>query len=334
MGHIKSEIKAILQKPTYSFLDTEPDLENTIYLVASGSYGYGTYTSASDLDLRGVLVEKESYLYGLNPFEQYENVEHDTVIYGLKKFIRLALQGNPNVIELFGVDDDCIVLCQESGRLLRQNSQLFLSKAVIRSFGNYAVAQLRRLQNALARDSYPQAEKEKHILETLNTQQDHFRAKYTDFPEGSIRLYPDSSAKPRFTQEIYMDIELNHYPLRDFSNIYSEMREVVRSYDKLSHRNRKKDEPHLYKHAMHLFRLLITGTDILKGQGIITNRKAEKPLLMDIKQGKYSFDEVFTLLEQYQVNFNVAAKHTHLPEHPDQQKVAELMQEIYYMYRS
>ena len=333
MVDIKNEIKTIMQNKAYGFLDTEPDLENTIYLVAGGSYGYGTYSSASDLDLRGVLVEKEAYLYGLKTFEQFENIEYDTVIYGLKKFIKLALQSNPNVLELLGVDDDCIVLCTESGSLLRQNSQMFLSKAVINSFGNYALAQLRRLQNAIARDRYPQAVKEKHILNTLTMQQNHFRERYTVFPEGSIRLYTDISVKPEFEQEIFMDIELKHYPLRDFNNIYSEMREVVRNYSKLTSRNRKKDEPHLYKHAMHLIRLLITGTDILNGRGIITNRQAEKELLMDIKEGRRTFDEIFALLEQYQEGFQAAAKNTGLPEYPDEQKAEELMKTIYDMHR-
>lgn len=331
---IKDEIKTILQNEAYHFLKTEPDLENIIYLVASGSYGYGTYNSTSDLDLRGVLVEKESYLYGLKTFEQFENIDYDTVIYGLKKFIKLALQGNPSVLELFGVDDDCIVLCTKAGHLLRQNGQLFLSKSVIRSFGNYAIAQLRRLQNSLARDSYPQAEKEKHILDTLKMQQDHFRSRYMDFPEGSIRLYTDVSTKSQFEQEIFMDIELNHYPLRDFTNIYSEMREVVRSYNKLNYRNQKKDEPHLYKHAMHLIRLLITGTDILKGKGIITNRKAEQALLSDIRNGNYSFDEIFAMLEQYQEDFKDAAQHTDLPEYPHEEKAEELMKIIHDMYRA
>jgi hypothetical protein len=49
------------------------------------------------------------------------------------------------------------------------------------------------------------------------------------------------------------------------------------------------DDAHLFKHAMHLIRLLITGTDILRGHGIITYRKKEHDLLMDIRDGNYNF---------------------------------------------
>lgn len=40
---------------------------------------------------------------------------------------------------------------------------------------------------------------------------------------------------------------------------------------------------------MHLIRLILTGTDILTGKGIITNRKDDKKLLLDIRNGLYSY---------------------------------------------
>ncbi len=47
-------------------------------------------------------------------------------------------------------------------------------------------------------------------------------------------------------------------------------------YDKIGHRNHKKDENHLNKHAMHLVRLLMTVIDILEKHTIITCRQEEK----------------------------------------------------------
>lgn len=329
---MKIDIQEKIKRGNYSFLENEPDLNNTIYLVASGSYGYGTNNENSDLDLRGVLVEPKRYIYGLKTFEQFEHFESDTVIYGLKKFIKLCMQGNPNTLELLGVNEDCIVKWSDSGRLLRDNSGIFLSKEVIRSFGNYAIAQLRRLQNALARDSYPQQEKEKHILNTLHSQLEHFKAKYTNFENSNIQLYTDYSKNPDFEQEIFMDIRLEHYPLRDFVNIYSEMSNMVRAYSKLNNRNRKKDEPHLYKHAMHLIRLLITGIDILEGNGIVTNRKNEQRLLLNIRNGKHSFDQIYAMADEYQAKFQYAAKNTELKDCVDNKEAEELMFLIYNNY--
>ena len=204
-------------------------------------------------------IERKENIYGFQNFEQFEDTETDTVIYGLKKFVSLALKGNPNILELLGTKDEHIIYMNKYGEALRKNKELFLSKRIINTFGNYATAQLRRLQNALARDQYPQEEKEKHILNTLNSQMNHFSSNYTEFPKGSMNLYIDKSNKQDKETEILMDIHIDKYPLRDFASIYSEMSNIVRDYDKLNHRNRKKDDGKLLKHAMHLIRLAYYG---------------------------------------------------------------------------
>jgi predicted nucleotidyltransferase len=91
-----------LETPIYDFFKTNPDLKNCIYLTLSGSHGYGTNNDNSDIDLRGVLIEPSSTLFGLQTFEQFEERETDTVIYGLKKFVALCANGNPNTLELLG----------------------------------------------------------------------------------------------------------------------------------------------------------------------------------------------------------------------------------------
>jgi len=143
------EMTQLLEHTNYDFLRTNPDLSQVIYMVLSGSRAYGTSTPDSDIDLRGVLVESKHYLLGLKSFEQFEDLPSDTVIYGLRKFASLLSKANPNIIELLGVEDDCIVIMTKQGEVLRNNAELFLSTRVVSSFGNYALAQLRRLQNAL-----------------------------------------------------------------------------------------------------------------------------------------------------------------------------------------
>jgi len=106
------------------------------------------------------------------------------------------------------------------------------------------------------------------------------------------------------------------------------MNNVLRDYDKLNHRNSKKDELHLNKHAMHLIRLLIMGTEILQGKGVHTYREKEIPLLMDIRNSKYSYDEIFQLVDKFDFEFKYASENTVLPDKPDYNKVQELIMEI------
>ena len=327
------DYKKIIEQSEYDFLKNKEVLgKQIIYLTLSGSIGYGTNKETSDVDIRGVAVETKEHLFGLKSFEQYEELETDTVIYGLKKFISLAIKGNPNILELLGTKEEHILYMSEEGNILRKNVHLFLSKRIIRTYGNYASAQLRRLQNALARDNYLQGNKEKHILNTINNQMDHFKNNYSSFENGSIYLYKDKSNKKDFKSEIYMDIDLKKYPLRDFVSIYSEMSNIVKDYDKLNHRKKKKSEEKLYKHAMHLIRLLIMGEEILSTGRIATYRVKENELLMAIRNGKYGFDKIFALAQKYEERFLEAARKTELPDEPDEGRVVEMMVEIYKRY--
>lgn len=319
------KIREKIDGPDYDFLRKNLDLKSCIYLTLSGSYGYGTNIDTSDIDLRGVLVEQPQYLYGLAGYEQFEDLATDTVIYGLKKYASLCVQANPNALELLGTDEDCIILQTEAGRLLRENTHLFLSQRVIGSFGNYASAQLRRFCNALCHDQYSEEEQEAHLAATLHGQIEHFNRTYTSFGEDALRIYQDYDGLLR------MDVKLEGYPVRDFVGIYGEIHNTVKTYNKLNHRNRKKDDAHLYKHAMHLIRLLITGIDILDGRGILTTRIGEHDLLMDIRNGRYSFDEIKGLAEEYQEKFRQAAELTALPKEPDRGAVENLLLRIYQM---
>lgn len=156
---------------------------------------------------------------------------------------------------------------------------------------------------------------------------DTFEISYKDICDGELNLYIDDTDREGYDKEIYIDINLKNYPLRDLRSMLGEMNETVKQYGKLNHRNNKKDEPHLYKHAMHLIRLMMMGIDILEGKGINTYRK-EKDFLLDIRHGKYSFDEIFEITNEYDRKFREAKNHTDLPKYVDMNKVNELIAEI------
>lgn len=77
------------------------DLDSHLVLqVVSGSHAYGTANKDSDVDLRGIIIPPEEYFFGLRGFEQYEAAEGDVCYYDIRKFFKLAVQGNPNVLEI------------------------------------------------------------------------------------------------------------------------------------------------------------------------------------------------------------------------------------------
>lgn len=321
-----SEIKEKLASKEYDFLRTDKHLgKNIIFLTTGGSYAYGTNIETSDLDIRGIAVERGCEILGSSSFEQFENRETDTVIYGLRKILKLMLNCNPNVLEMLGTKDEHIFVCNKYGKMIKDNINLFLSKRAIQSFGGYASAQLRRLQNALARDNYPQKEKEIHMLNTIKTQIATMKDRYEVFSKENLNIYIDKSKKEGFESELFIDVNFTHYPLRDFKNIYAEMSNVINDYDKLNHRNSKKDANHLNKHAMHLIRLFIMGTELLEGRGINTYRENDREFLLKIRNGEFSYSEIFEMVNDYEKKFDYAAENTCLKDNPDYEVAEELM---------
>lgn len=327
--------KNLLTTPDYVFLQTNEHLgKHVILLGLAGSYSYGTNVETSDIDVRGIALNRKSDLIGMTQFEQYVDDKTDTVIYGFNKIINLFLSCNPNTIELLGMKPEHYLYLNDIGRLLLENRKLFLSKRAVNSFGGYADAQLRRLQNALARDSFPQSEKEQHIFNSVKNAMHDFNNHYRNFENGGIQIYIDKAVNPQLETEIYVDAQLKHYPLRDYSCMWNAMSNVVKDYDKIGKRNKKKDDLHLNKHAMHLIRLFMMAIDILEKGEINTYRENERQLLMDIRLGKYqkadgTFDDSFyEMLAEYERRLDYAADNTDLPDEPDMDKVQELVMEI------
>ena len=317
-------------------LEKEEVYENTrkfmserkvMFLTYGGSHAYGTNVPTSDVDLRGIAFNKPQELFGLENFEQFVCTESDTTIYGVNKIFNLLLNCNPNVIEILGTKKEHHFIETPESNLLLSNKDLFLSKRAISSFGGYATAQLRRLENASSH-KMEQTRQEGHILNSVVNSFEHLKRYYSKFTDEEIKLYIDKSQKEDLDSEIFMDINLKHFPLRDFKDIHSEMSNTVKMYAKIGQRNNKKTEEKLDKHVMHLIRLYLTLFDILEKKEINTYRENDLVLLNDIRSGKYSANEyeaIYEILNDFEKRLQYAKLNTSLPEAPDFKKAQELL---------
>lgn len=330
------DIREVVVRPEYDFLRTNPRLGNNImFLTFGGSHSYGTNIEGSDIDVRGCAFPLKKGLIGLSSFEQAINNETDTTVYEFNKLVGLMLNCNPNTIEMLGCRPETYIFYSDWGQELVANRKMFLSKKAVYSFGGYANQQLRRLQNALARDSYPQSEKERHILGSCQSMMATFNGRYSEFtPDEYFKMYVDKSRNEDMEDEIFVDVSLRHYPLRDYKNIWSDLNNVIKEYGKLNKRNRKKDDLHLNKHAMHLVRLYHMCLDILEKGDIITYRAEDHDELMAVRNGFYQQEdgtfrkEFFDLINDLEKRMEYARKNTDLPDKPDYAKVEEFVMEV------
>ena len=159
----------------------------------SGCYGYGTNREGGDIDFRGETLNLPSDLLGLTSFEQFEDRKTDTVIYGFNKLVSLLLNCNPNTIEILGLDEDQYLIRSSLGQELLDHKQLFLSRRAAASFGHYADAQLRRLQNAIARDTLSQPSREQHILRSVQHTLEDFNRRHETDRENQACIFIDDA---------------------------------------------------------------------------------------------------------------------------------------------
>lgn len=330
------QILDMLRTEDYKFLHTNPHLgKNIILLGLGGSHAYGTNVEGSDVDIRGIAINtKEDILCG-GGFQQVVEENTDTTIYSLNKIITLLSNCNPNTIEMLGLKPEHYLYLHPIGEELLANKKMFLSKRALYSFGGYATAQLRRLDNKSMR-TLEQAQREQHILNSINNARYTFPEKYEEFkPDDRIDLYLGPSRQEDMDKEIYMDIHLTQYPLRDYKSMWSDMKNIVQEYGKIGQRNKKAIEHgKIAKHMMHLIRLYLMCIDILEKEEIITYREEDLEYLMSIRYGKFLDEDghpiegFYDIVNEFENRMTYAAENSSLPDKPDYKRIKEFTMNV------
>ena len=139
-----------------------------------GSIAHGTYrpnnepNSIDDKDTMAVCIPPLDRYFGLKEYgsrgtSEIKQDEWDIVIYELRKFIRLLKKGNPNVLSVLWIEKEYFISKTDTGQMLIDNKELFVSKDVYFSFIGYAKAQLHRMTH-MRFEGY-MGEKRKRLVE-------------------------------------------------------------------------------------------------------------------------------------------------------------------------
>lgn len=335
------EIKQVVLKDSwfkdkpYSFIHFNEHLgKNIIMLGLGGSYAYGTNTETSDIDVRGCALNSKMDILTNQNFEQVQDNPTDTTIYSFNKLIFLLTNVNPNVIESLGLKPEHYLYLSPIGQELINNRKMFLSKKCIHSFGGYAASQLYRLSQR-EKHSMGQAQLEAHILKTMEFMKTDFANDFSIVPDDALNLYIDKSDRPEMETEIFMDVRLTHYPLRDYCGMWNTLRNVTKQYNSIGKRNDHAIEHgKLGKHMMHLCRLYLMCFDILEKEEIITYREKEHDFLMEVRNGKYLTEdnqvlsEFYDIVNEYEKRLEYAKENTSLPAKPDYKAINEFMASV------
>jgi predicted nucleotidyltransferase len=135
----------------------EMALNNLVYKIRTGSKLYGTNVEKSDDDFLGIFIPNKEYVMGLYKCDQVllntksnSGEAVDYTIYSLPKFFKLAIDNNPNIIEMFFAPQSQHFLKEELSpwnEIIEKAYPLFISKKAYHTFKGYAYSQKIKMQN-------------------------------------------------------------------------------------------------------------------------------------------------------------------------------------------
>jgi predicted nucleotidyltransferase len=132
--------------------------ENEILRVRAGSEVYGTGSSSGgDMDQIGVFIEPPAYVLGFKKMETFtwrsQPEGHksgpgdlDLTIHSLRKYISLAVRGNPTIIETLFVPDEFVDYSNQFGANIRKIRSTLISKEAYPRYRGYLQSQKERLK--------------------------------------------------------------------------------------------------------------------------------------------------------------------------------------------
>jgi len=324
----------------------------------AGSHAYGTSLPTSDVDFRGIFVADPVNIR--TPFYRIEEVsdtsEEDTKFYELAQFMKLVVDGNPNIVETLFVDEKDVVFSTPAYELLRANAHKLLSSKIAFTYSGYALSQLKRIKGHNKWINNPQPVEAPQQVDFVTlvhnfTGAKTFKVLLRDY-DTNHRLVPFSGdtfgvyAVEGYSPfdkigKLNLDYEGDSHDLgtplfimKFNRNVYEAAKDMHTNYwTWKKNRNEKRsalEEQHGYdtKHAMHLVRLLRTGAEALQ-TGTILVRRPDAEELLAIRNGAWTYDELIKYAEDLdkQVREDLYAK-TLLPKRPDIKFAAELMLQI------
>ncbi|WP_407269890.1 DNA polymerase beta superfamily protein [Radiobacillus sp. PE A8.2] len=305
-----------MKKPTLSLLE-----EHTILQVITGSQAYGLASEHSDIDQKAIVILPAVYMLQLGKEWETETFHQPDVEYhSLKKAMNLMDAQNPTIIEMLFVPTQYIVKQTEIGDALRQERQAFLSQNCYYTFGGYAKDQLMRIKNGLNKAT--KKDHDIHLRYTLERMLEEMPSRYPEFGRDNIHIkdiYLDHNEK----QNVDVSLHINQMSLTQLNGVISELSNSTKNYNKVNHRNKKVEEK-LTKHAMHLVRLLIMGIEVLKTGKMTVHHTKDKELLLAIRNGAYTWDQLFEMVEELFLELDHAKQVSELPAKTDKEKINKL----------
>ena len=339
-----------------------------LFHAISGSRAYGLARAHSDEDIRGIFaLPSNGYLSIESPINMVSDERNDIVYYSLRRVMELIKQSNPNIIELLFTPEDCIKFKSPFIEALFQARQEFISLQLYDAFVGFAQTQLKKSRGQNKWVNKPQSpslpKKEDFIWVVPNMHSNTFPARPVSLNSLQInlkhchvsslehcpnvyRLYHiGNQAKGVFrneeivcesisqNEEISCFLGLLIFNKGGFDTACKDFKHYWQWHNNRNEQRWKLQEGKIIdydpKNMMHMYRLLLSSEKILfSGEPLIRIEGNNKIVLNEIRDGKYSFDELSNMTNAKINELNKLKEKTSVPEKPNISRINELLYSI------
>lgn len=333
--------------------------ENNLIILEclSGSKAYGLDTPTSDTDIKGVFILPKKDYYGLDYIPQISNSTNDIVYYEFGRFMELLSVNNPNILELLNTPKDSIFIKHPIFDEI--DSSLILSKLCKNTFGKFAISQIKKAKGLKKKIVNPIDKERKSVLsfcfvhhnqgsiplikflEKNNLKQEncgliniaHMKNVFALFHGENLGykgIIKDNNSNdislssiPKEEKEIAL-LYFNKDGYSTYCKEYKEYWDWVENRNEERYQNTKSHGKNYdSKNMMHTFRLLEMAIEIAIEKRINVKR-TNRNYLLDIKAGKFEYDDLVNKANQLQNEMEKAFANSDLMDKPDREKINDL----------
>lgn len=298
--------------------------KNKILLIRTGSHLYGTNTPDSDEDFMGIFLPDKKHVFGLQSVEEVdlsvkdkdENGKNskdavDKKLYEYRKFIKLALDCNPNIAEVLFVNKENIIFINEYGqRLLDLRHKFLWAKAKNKTLA-YALSQRHKI--FIKRDNYLDILNGIDYLESLHNDTMYLAeaVEKSTYAKSIFKIRYDEKQNTNF-------IQIGDLNLQPYYNIKRAIEILNERQKKFGHRLELVNKYGFdTKFSYNLIRLLFEARRIVRDCEIIFPfPENERKILLEIKTGKWQISNIIDYSNELEKEINELEKSSTLPQKP------------------
>jgi len=346
------------KKEYYKYLK---DNNLILFQAIVGSTAYGTNIETSDKDIKFIYIEPIEKILTFKDIEQLE-VTKDFVGYEIGRYLELLEKANPNLGELIFSEKEMIQIEHPSFREhILDNKEKFICKKAYKSFGKYAVSQIKKAKGQNKKINKPFSKEKKGVLDfcwtnhhqktialkgvleklkerhTINDT--NFAATALPHMKNCFNLYiTNKEGKGIFnkknTQVLLSSVDKEAQPELLFSFNLEGYQKYCKDYKEYWHWKKVYNKERFTdkfgneldfnaKNMMHCIRLIETCIELLD-TGKINVRRSNTEYLKDIRNGLISYDDIMKKCIELQIRLETSYKNTLLPESIDPNFINEV----------